>query len=78
MTAAKSTRGVIATPTAAAVRAASTARAARNSAFDGTHPVFRQSPPRRFRSMMATRAPSPAAPAAHTRPAVPPPITTRS
>ena len=47
MTAAKSTCGVIDTPTPAARRASCTARAARSSAFDGTQPVFRQSPPRR-------------------------------
>ena len=44
--------------------------------FDGTQPTFRQSPPRRLRSTSATFAPSPAAPAALTKPAVPPPMTT--
>jgi hypothetical protein len=38
---------------------------------------LRQSPPMRCRSMRATFAPSPAAPAAVTRPAVPPPVMTR-
>src|SRR3990172_5907742 len=45
--------------------------------FEGTHPTLRQSPPRRCRSTMATLAPSPAAPAAVTSPAVPAPRTTR-
>ncbi len=45
--------------------------------FDGTHPTFRQSPPIRSRSISATLAPSPAAPDAVTRPAVPAPMTTR-
>ena len=53
-------------------------RADAMNAFDGTHPVFRQSPPRRCRSTSATRAPRPAAPMALTSPAVPPPTTTRS
>src|SRR4030095_9389104 len=45
--------------------------------LDGTQPTLRQSPPNRFRSTSATLAPSPAAPAALTNPAVPPPMTTR-
>src|SRR5262249_9055725 len=53
------------------------ARAARISALDGTQPTLRQSPPRSSRSIRATLAPSPAAPAAVTSPAVPAPITTR-
>ena len=61
----------------AAARRAATARAARMMALDGTQPTLRQSPPRRCRSIKATFAPSPAAPAAVTSPAVPPPITTR-
>ena len=52
-------------------------RAEAMSALDGTHPTFRQSPPSNPRSTRATFAPSPAAPAAVTSPAVPPPITTR-
>jgi hypothetical protein len=66
------------TPRLEAWRSSPMAPAERSSAFDGTHPVFRQSPPRRSRSTSATRAPSPAAPIAPTSPAVPPPITTRS
>src|SRR5262249_42503039 len=46
-------------------------------ALDGTQPTLRQSPPRSSRSTSATLAPSPAAPAAVTSPAVPAPITTR-
>src|SRR6185503_12038338 len=42
----------------------------------GTQPVFRQSPPMRCFSTRAARPPRPAVPAAVTRPAVPPPITT--
>ena len=61
----------------AAVRASRHARAARITAFDGTQPKLRQSPPNMWRSTSATRAPSPAAIAALTRPAVPAPITTR-
>ena len=66
------------TPNGAPSRATAAARAAAMIAFDGTQPTFRQSPPRRWRSTSATRAPRPAAPAAETRPAVPPPMTTRS
>ncbi len=61
----------------AAVRASSQARDARMIPFDGTQPTFRQSPPIRWRSISATRAPRPAAPLADTSPAVPAPITTR-
>ena len=52
------------------------AREARMIPFEGTQPTFRQSPPIRWRSIRATLAPSPAAPLAETRPAVPAPITT--
>ena len=52
-------------------------RPARISAFDGTQPMFRQSPPSRSRSTSATVAPSPAATAAATSPPVPAPSTTR-
>ena len=60
----------------AASRASAQAREARMIPFEGTQPTFRQSPPIRWRSIRATRAPSPAAPLADTRPAVPAPITT--
>ncbi len=52
-------------------------RADRITAFEGTQPVTRQSPPMKWRSTRATRAPRPAAPAAATSPAVPAPTTTR-
>ena len=65
------------TPYMPASRTAAYAREARMSAFEGTQPTLRQSPPRSLRSTSATRAPRPAAPAAVTRPAVPAPITTR-
>ena len=65
------------TPNSAAPRTSATARPARIRAFDGTQPTFRQSPPISSRSTSATLAPSPAAPAAVTSPAVPAPITTR-
>jgi hypothetical protein len=61
----------------AASSAARHARAARIMALDGTQPTLRQSPPSSFRSTKATLAPSAAAIAAVTRPAVPPPTTTR-
>ena len=79
ITAAKSTRAPAgtSTPKRGASRTAAHARAERISAFDGTQPTLRQSPPIRWRSTSATRAPSPAAPAAVTSPAVPAPITTR-
>jgi len=47
-------------------------------AFEGTQPLLRQSPPRRFFSIRATFAPIPIAQAAVTRPPAPPPITTKS
>ncbi len=53
------------------------ARPARITPLEGTQPTFRQSPPIRARSMIATFAPSPAEPTALTSPAVPAPITTR-
>src|SRR5438132_11430786 len=52
------------------------ARDARMMPFDGTQPTLRQSPPMRCFSIKATFAPTPAAIAAVTRPAVPAPITT--
>src|SRR5882724_1209850 len=52
-------------------------RAARITPLEGTQPTLRQSPPIRCRSTIADRAPSPAAPAAETSPAVPAPIATR-
>ena len=66
-----------ATPNRDASSASIRAREARISAFEGTHPTLRQSPPIKLRSMRATRAPRPAAIAAVTKPAVPAPITTR-
>jgi hypothetical protein len=79
MAAGKSTPGsATEIPTRAAARTSRTARADRSSAFEGTQPTFRQSPPSLSRSMSATRAPSPAAPKAETSPAVPPPIAMRS
>ncbi len=65
------------TPREAAARTSPTTREERMTHLDGTQPTMRQSPPSRCRSISATRAPSPAAPAAVTRPAVPAPITTR-
>ena len=50
-------------------------RAEEMSALLGTQPKLRQSPPIKLRSISATRPPSPAVPAAVTRPAVPAPIT---
>ena len=64
------------TPNSSAPRAAAAAWAARINALDGTQPELRQSPPSRFRSIRATLAPTPAAPIAVTRPAVPAPTTT--
>ena len=58
-------------------RAASQERAARITPFEGTQPMFRQSPPIKCRSTIAARAPRPAEPAAETSPAVPAPIATR-
>jgi hypothetical protein len=66
------------TPNRCAVRAAAADRAAARIAFDGTHPVHRQSPPGRSRSTSRTLAPTLAAVLAATTPAVPPPTTTRS
>ena len=64
-------------PNAAPSRADAHTRAARRTAFDGTQPTFRQSPPISRRSTRATRAPRPAATDAVTSPAVPAPTTTR-
>jgi hypothetical protein len=79
MAAAKSTdvRSPPITPNSALLRAAEATRAALMIPFEGTQPTLRQSPPISSRSTMATRAPSPAAPAADTRPAAPAPIATR-
>src|SRR6187397_643937 len=52
--------------------------AAARRAFDGTHPVFKHSPPIRPRSTRITLSPSSAAPAETDRPAAPAPITQRS
>jgi flagellar P-ring protein FlgI len=52
--------------------------AAAISAFDGTHPVLRQSPPIRPRSTSTTDTPNAAAAAATDRPPGPPPMTHRS
>ncbi len=65
------------TPSRAASCTSPTTREERITHLEGTQPTFKQSPPSRYRSIRATRAPSPAAPAAVTRPAVPAPITTR-
>ena len=65
-----------ATPYADTSRAPASARADRSNALEGTQPVLRQSPPIRSRSINATFAPRPAAPAAIINPAVPAPITT--
>lgn len=51
--------------------------AQRMMALDGTQPTFRQSPPIIHSSIRATLAPTPALPAAATRPPVPAPMTTR-
>src|SRR5262249_15801080 len=79
MTAANSTwtPGGMRMPNCPASRTWAAARAARISALDGTQPTLRQSPPKSSPSTRATLAPSPAAPAAVTSPAVPAPITTR-
>ena len=66
------------TPRRPAVRAPAAACPAARRDLDGTHPVHRQSPPVRSRSTSSTRAPRPAAVLAPTRPAVPPPSTSRS
>src|SRR4029079_10248931 len=52
--------------------------AAARRAFDGTHPVFKHSPPIRPRSTRIPLSPSSAAPAETDRPAAPAPITQRS
>jgi len=65
------------TPKPPLLRTSWRARAARITPLEGTQPTLRQSPPMRCRSIRATFAPRPAAPAAQTRPAVPAPITTR-
>jgi len=73
-------KAVVATgarPRAPAAATSPSTRADRRIAFDGTQPKLRQSPPRYRLSTRATLAPRPAAPAAETRPAVPPPMTTR-
>ena len=62
------------TPSAGEPLAATAACPLAMTAFDGTQPTFRQSPPSMLFSISATRAPSPAAPAAVTSPAVPPPM----
>ena len=65
-------------PSTSPLRISSTIRAALNKLLDGTHPTFKQSPPRSARSTSATFAPNLAAPEAVTRPAVPAPITSKS
>ena len=72
-----STPPLILTPSAPAALISPMIREDRMTHFEGTQPTLRQSPPSRCRSMSATRAPSPAAPAAVTSPAVPAPMTTR-
>src|SRR6266851_6614652 len=52
--------------------------AAANIAFDGIHPVLRQSPPILWRSISTVGTPNAAAAAATDRPPGPPPITQRS
>src|SRR3954451_4300305 len=81
ITRAKSISGSLGvSPTDCALRIRCASSAAAMSALLGTHPVHRQSPPgpRVSRSTSTTRAPSPAAVRDATRPAVPPPMTTRS
>ena len=65
-------------PNASALRMACASLALATSAFVGTQPVHKQSPPSFSRSMSATLRPSRAQPDAVTRPAVPPPITSTS
>ena len=65
-------------PNTSAVRIACAALALASSAFDGTQPVHRQSPPTRARSTTATCRPRPAANSAAVRPADPIPTITRS
>ena len=79
ITAAKSTCGSPAsTPNSGAPRIAWARAALASRAFDGTQPVHRQSPPVRSRSIIAVRAPSPAAVTVAISPVVPPPIAIRS
>src|SRR4029077_10080946 len=65
------------TPNSVPLRESKAARAARIIPLDGTQPTLKQSPPRRLRSTKAPFAPTPAAPAALTNPAVPAPTTTK-
>src|SRR3954470_2622165 len=75
-TAVKSTSGdALSTPKRLAVRTACAAFAAASSAFDGTQPVLRHSPPISARSISTVRTPSWAAIAAVVSPAAPAPIT---
>ena len=74
-TAAKSIAGASpVTPIAGLPCALCAALAAASSAFDGTQPLFRQSPPMRSASNSTTRAPICAAPAATLSPPDPPPM----
>mmetsp|Transcript_15730 Transcript_15730/g.34113 ORF Transcript_15730/g.34113 Transcript_15730/m.34113 type:complete len:296 (-) Transcript_15730:132-1019(-) len=68
----------IMTPNSAERRASRSARALRMSAFDGTHPTLRQSPPARCSLIIAERAPRRAACLELTSPPAPAPMTTRS
>ena len=78
-TAAKSMAGAVpVTPMAGLPCAWRAAFAAASSAFDGTQPLFRQSPPMRPASNSTTRAPNCAAPAATLSPPDPPPMTQMS
>src|SRR6185369_9540730 len=65
-------------PYAFALRIWCASFAVATSAFVGTQPVQRQSPPRACFSISATRRPRRAQPEAVTRPAVPPPMTRTS
>src|SRR5688500_6422309 len=74
-TASNSTRGSPATtPKRGLFRIACAAFAAASKAFEGTHPVFRHSPPIYARSIRTTRLPSCAAIEAAVRPADPAPM----
>jgi hypothetical protein len=78
-TAAKSACGApVTTPNRPALRAASAACAAARSAFDGTQPKLRQSPPISVRSINTVLAPNCDAPAATVRPPEPAPMTQMS
>ena len=78
-TAAKSTSGSAGrTPNGALARRAYAMCAAAIRLFDGTQPVFRQSPPILSASISTVRRPSWAAPEATDSPAEPPPITQMS